>query len=149
MLHDNLGLVRAVVRLGTTDWSRAPGINGKLEPQDRVPRTVLIETVPPILHHGADGRSNGGVNIIPDSKSLGKLRRVAIRLEVPKVSARDGKGRGGTAEGGAVLREHEQVIVELIRHGGGDIAGLWLGPPNLRWNVDHQGGSGAGTGTEG
>jgi hypothetical protein len=107
MIHDDLGLMRPIVGLGTTDWSRSAGIDSELEPQDRVPCTILVKTVPPILNDSADGRSDGRVDSIPNAKALLKFHRVASRLEVPKVSTGDGKRRRGTAERSTILREQK------------------------------------------
>jgi hypothetical protein len=138
VFHDDFGLVRAVMGLRAANGGRGTCVDSKLKPQDGVPGTVLIETIPPILDHGADGVGISWVDGVPDAEALGKLRQIPGGLKKPKVSTCDGKDRGRAAKGSAVLGEQKKVVVEFVRHGHRNVTSLRLGPPNLWRDVNHQ-----------
>ena len=122
--------------LWAADWVGGSSVDAKLEAQDWVPGSVLVETIPTILYDRTNLGVDERVNIIADAKTRKELRHVAVgREDVDGGSGRDTIGRL-PQERGSMARENKQIVVEFIGEGDWDVAGLWFRSPDLRGDVD-------------
>ena len=78
LLHDDLRLVRSVVGLGAADWVGGAGVDAKLEAQDGVAGSVLVETIPTVLDDRTNLSVDDRVDVVADAKPRKELRHVTV-----------------------------------------------------------------------
>jgi hypothetical protein len=112
--HNDLAFMRAIMGFFAADGRGTTGINDKFEVEDRVFDTSRVETVPMGLDDVDNGGTNDGVDIWRDVKNFGELREIACAVPKVDVSASVFEWGGGVADGFPVLKEEENIVINVI-----------------------------------
>jgi hypothetical protein len=140
--HDDLALVRPVVRFLTADRRGSTGVNSEFKIQDWVLDTSRVETVPMGFDDGGDGSTRSRVDIGADHKILGELGEVTVTVPKVDVGANIDKRRRRVANSATILLEFEDSVVNVIAVVQWNVTVDWLGSPYLGRDFDDKSGCG-------
>jgi hypothetical protein len=144
LLHDNLALVRPIMRLLATDGRRGAGVDCEFEIQNWELNASSIEAVPVRLDDVDNSSTNFGGNVDADDEVLSKLGEIALALPYMDIGADVDERFRRMADGFTKLLEFENALVDVVGVVHWNILVNRLGSPDLRWYFDDESTSGDG-----
>jgi hypothetical protein len=134
MLHDDLALVRPVMRFLATDRRRAAGVDSEFKMEDGKLDASGVEAVPMRLDDGDDGGADGGSDGWPNNKILGELVDIAVVVPQVDVGARIGEWCRRMTDGTTVLFKEEYALIDVVAVVHGNVLIGRLGAPKFGRN---------------
>jgi hypothetical protein len=114
VLHNNLALVRSVMRFTATNWCRAACIDAKFEMKNWFPHTFGVKTIPVSVNDLNDGCSNSWGRLGADFEIFHKFDGIPVQVPKVDVGAWVRVRDRGLANALSIFFEQKDGVIQIV-----------------------------------